>query len=164
MKKHLTFALVIALTVFATLIVTAYFATRNTKAAFVSMAYDMEAFNELHRIETWDRIEQLLVKGCNKEALEYIKLEQSLALSSLKWHLDNGAKLERKVEEDNRSIVGRAQSFTSNGKYSIPSCKLALTSRSTGPPRSCASRFPPRFALRRPVTSNVMGHANIRSE
>ena len=87
------------------------------------MAYDMEAFNELHRIETWDRIEQLLVKGCNKEALEYVKLEQSLALSSLKWHLDNGAKLERKVEEDNRSIVGRAQSFTSYGKYNIPSCK-----------------------------------------
>lgn len=83
----------------------------------------MEAFNELHRIESWDRTEQLLLKGCNKEALEYVRVEQSLALSSLKWHLDNGAKLEKKVEEENRSIVGRAQSFASNSKYEIPTCK-----------------------------------------
>jgi hypothetical protein len=122
-KKHLKFALAIALTVIATLIVTAYIATRNTRAAFVAKTYDMEAFNELHRIETWDRIEQLLVKGCNKEALEYVRLEQSLALSSLKWHLDNGAQFEKKAEEDNLSIVNRARSFTGNGKYNIPSCK-----------------------------------------
>lgn len=30
-----------------------------------------------------------------------------------------------------------------------------LTSRSTGPPASCACGFPPPFGLRRPVTSNV---------
>jgi len=122
-NRHLTFALVIALTSIVTAIATAHFASRNTTAAFVAAAYDMEAFNELHRIESWDRAEQLLLKGCNKEALEYVRVEQSLALSSLKWHLDNGAKLEKKVEEENRAIVGRARSFTSNGKSDIPSCK-----------------------------------------
>ena len=122
MKKHIKFALTIALTVIATFVVTAYFATKNTRAAFVSATYDMDAFNELHRIRSWDRLEQLLVKGCNKEALEYVRMEQSLGLSSLKSHLDNGAKLEKKLEQEDRSIVSRAHSFTSRGKYDIPSC------------------------------------------
>ena len=122
MKKHFKLLLAIVLTVIATFIVTAYFATKNTRAAFVAATYDMEAFNELHRIRSWDSLEQLLVKGCNKEALEYVRMEQSLGLGSLKWHLDNGAKLGKKLEEESRSIVGRAQSFTSKGKYEIPTC------------------------------------------
>lgn len=122
MKKHFKFALAIVSTVIATFLVTAYFSSKNTRAAFVAAAYDMEAFNELHRIESWDRLEQLLVKGCNKEALEYVRMEQSLGLSSLKWHLDNGAKLDKKLEEENRSILSRAKSFTSKGKYDIPTC------------------------------------------
>jgi hypothetical protein len=121
-KKHFKFALAIVLAVIATSIVTAYFATKNTRAAFVAATYDMEAFNELHRIRSWDSLEQLLVKGCNKEALEYVRMEQSLGLSSLKWHLNNGATLEKKLEEENRSIVRRAQSFTSESKYDVPTC------------------------------------------
>jgi hypothetical protein len=121
-KKHFKFALAIVFTVIATFIVTAYFATKNTRAAFVAATYDMEAFNELHRIRSWDSLEQLLVKGCNKEALEYIRMEQALGLSSLKWHLDNGAKLEKKLEEENRLILSRAHSFISKDKYDIPTC------------------------------------------
>lgn len=122
MKKHFKFPLTIALTIIATFMATAYFSIKNTRTAFVAATYDMEAFNELHRIESWDRLEQLLVKGCNKEALEYVRMEQALGLSSLKWHLDNGAKLDKKLEEENRSILLRAKSFTSKGKYDIPTC------------------------------------------
>lgn len=122
MKKYFKFVLAIVMTVIVTFLVTAYFATKSTRAAFVAATYDMEAFNELHRIRSWDSLEQLLAKGCNKEALEYVRMEQSLRLSSLKWHLDNGAKFEKKVEAENSSIVSRAKSFTSKGKYDIPSC------------------------------------------
>ena len=123
MNRHLKFTLAIAFVVISTSVVTAHFATKNTRTAFVSVAYDMEAFNDLYRIESWDRLEKLLVKGCSKEALEYVKMEQSLALSSLKWHLDNGAKLEKKIEEENDSIIKRARSFAGQGKYDIPTCK-----------------------------------------
>lgn len=102
--------------------VTAYFTTKNTRAIFVAETYDMEAFNELHRIKSWDSLEQLLIKGCNKEALEYVRMEQSLGLSSLKWHFDNGAKLEKKLEEENPSILSRVHSFKGKGKYEIPTC------------------------------------------
>ena len=129
MKKYFKFAFTIVLTVIITSMVTAFFTAQkvreSTKAAFIAAAFDMEAFNELHRIESWDSLEQLLDKGCNKEALEYVKIEQSLTLSSLKWHLDNGAnpaKLEENPDESDRSIISRAHSFTSNGKYDIPTC------------------------------------------
>jgi len=118
--KRFRFLLAIVLTTIVTFVSTSYFTSRNTRSAFVARAYDMEAFNELHRIESWDRVEKLLVQGCNKEALEYVRMEQSLGLSSLKWHLDNGARLERAVEESNRSIVSRAKSFSSKGKYEVP--------------------------------------------
>lgn len=122
MKTHFKFALAVALTAIATFMVTAYFTTKSTRAAFVAATYDMEAFNELHRIRSWDSLEQLLAKGCNKEALEYVRMEQSLGLSSLKWHLDNGAKLEKKLEEENPSILSRAHSYVGKRKYEIPTC------------------------------------------
>ncbi|MFZ3174545.1 MAG: hypothetical protein WA146_06575 [Thiobacillus sp.] len=122
MKEHFKFAIAIVLTVIATFMVTAYFSTKNTRAAFVAATYDMEAFNELHRIRSWDSLEQLLVKGCNKEALEYVRMERDLGLGSLKWHLDNGAKLDKKLEEENRSILSKAHSFISKGNYDIPTC------------------------------------------
>ena len=122
MKTHFKIVLAILLTAIATFVVTAHFSTKNTRAAFIAATYNIEAFNELHRIESWDRLELLLVKGCNIEALEYVRMKQSLGLSSLKWHLDNGAKFERKIEEENSSILGRAKSFTSKGNYDIPTC------------------------------------------
>lgn len=111
------------LTIIATFLVTSYFASKNTKAAFVAATFDMEAFNELHRIRSWDSLEQLLIKGCNKEALEYVRMEQSLGLLLLKDKLNNGAKLDKTLEEENPSILSRANSITSKGKYYIPTCK-----------------------------------------
>jgi hypothetical protein len=123
MKKHFTFVLAIALTAVVTAFATEYLLTRNTTAAFIATANNMEAFNELRRIESWDRAEQFLVKGCNKEALEYIRAQQAMATSSLQWLLKNGASLEEEVAKENRHIVDRVQTFTSSGTYNIPLCK-----------------------------------------
>ncbi len=43
MKQYFKFSLAIVLTVIARSMVTAYFAARNIRAAFVSATYDMEA-------------------------------------------------------------------------------------------------------------------------
>ena len=126
MKKHFKFALAIVLTTIATFMVTAHFAThfaiKNTRAAFVAGTYDMEAFNELHRIRSWDSLEQLLTKGCNKEALEYVRVQQSLALLHLQDRLKAGAKLDEAVEEENSSILSRAKLIINQGKYPVPTC------------------------------------------
>ena len=122
MKKPFKFLLAMVLTAVATFLVTSYFATKNTRAAFVAATFDMEAFNELHRIRSWDSLEQLLIKGCNKEALEYVRMEQSLGLLSLKDKLNNGAKLDKALEEENPSVLSRANSIINKGKYYIPTC------------------------------------------
>ena len=122
MKKPFKILLATVLTAVSTFLVTSYFATKNTRAAFVAATFDMEAFNELHRIRSWDNLEQLLIKGCNKEALEYVRMEQSLGLLSLKHNLNNGAKLDKALEEENPLILSRASSIISKGKYYIPTC------------------------------------------
>lgn len=127
MKDHLKIPLVIALTVIVTLLTTAHFSRNSARNAFTDLVLDAQAFNEVHRISSWDRLEQLLVRGCDKEALEYVRMEQSLGLSFLKWHLENGAKLDRKLEEEHASILTRAQSFTSKGRYDLPSCEREPT-------------------------------------
>ena len=120
--KHIKIALIIVLTIITTFIVTAYFATKNTRAAFISASQDMDAFNELHRIQSWDSLEQLLVKGCSKEALEYVQMEQSLGLLHIQDFLKNGGKLEKSLEIENSVLLQRAKAITNKGKYFIPSC------------------------------------------
>ena len=122
MKKHFKFVLIILLAITITFLVTAYFATKNTRAAFVAATLDMEAFNEFHRIRSWDSLEQLLIKGCNSEALEYVRMEQSLELLSLKDSLKNGAMLDESIKAENPSILSRANSIRNKGKYYIPTC------------------------------------------
>jgi hypothetical protein len=121
-KKYIKFILVIVLTILATSVVTSNLVLKNSRAAFLSASLDMEAFNELHRIRSRDSLEQLLIKGCNKEALEYVQMEQSLGLLSLQDNLNNGAKLDKTLQVENTTILSRAKSITYKGKYYIPSC------------------------------------------
>lgn len=123
MRKHLKAALPIVLMVIVTFFVTSYFITKNVRGAIVAATIDMEAFNELHRIRSWDSLEQLLIKGCNKEALEYVRMEQSLKLLSLQRSLGNGARLDKALEEELSAILARAKSANNKGKYYIPTCK-----------------------------------------
>jgi hypothetical protein len=122
MKKHLKLAFIILLTIIATFLVTGYYAAKNTRAGIIAASLDMEAFNELYRIKSRDRLEQLLIKGCNKEALEYVKMEQSLGLLHFKDDLKNGAKLEKQIEAENPSILDRANKIVDKGRYYIPTC------------------------------------------
>lgn len=123
MKKHFKLLLAIVLTMITTFLVSSYFAMKGTRTAFVASTLNMEAFNELHRIRSWDSLEQLLTKGCNKEALEYVRMEQSLELLSLQNNLKNGARLEKDLEAENPSILSRANAITDKGKYYIPICQ-----------------------------------------
>ena len=122
MKKYIKLLLVIVFTILATSVVTSNLVLKNSRAAFLSATIDMEAFNELHRIRSRDSLEQLLIKGCNKEALEYVQMEQSLGLLFLQDRLNNGAKLDKTLQVENALILSRAKSINNEGKYYIPSC------------------------------------------
>lgn len=123
MKKYLKITLAIALTIIVTFVATSYLVRKETIKAFKAAVFEMEAFNEVGRVESWDRLEQLLVKGCNNEALELVKIEQSLALSALKYNVGADAKLLKKIEERNNSIAKRAYAMPKTTTYQIPTCK-----------------------------------------
>ena len=122
MKKHIKFILTIVLSIIVTFLVTAYFATKGTRTAFIATYLDTEAFNEIHRIRSLESLEKLLINGCNKEALEYVQMEQSLGLLSLQDKLKNGARLDKIIEAENSSIISRAHTAINKGKYYIPLC------------------------------------------
>ena len=111
-----------ALSIAITFLATAYFVRTHTNKAFKATVFEMEAFNDVGRVEAWDRLEQLLVKGCNSEALELVRFEQTSELLALKYDLNNDAKLIKKIEERNASVVKRANDIINKGEYQIPSC------------------------------------------
>lgn len=50
----------------------------------IDATIEMELFNDVHRVESWDNLEELLINGCNKEALEFVKMEKDILLSLMK--------------------------------------------------------------------------------
>ena len=123
MKLGLKISLAIALTAILTFVVTSYLVRKGTISAFTHKILEMEATNEVSRIESWDRLESFLVKGCNKEALELVRLERASAFSSLSYHIGDDVQLRRAVQERNPAIAQReAKSPKFNG-YQIPACE-----------------------------------------
>jgi hypothetical protein len=123
MKESLKLTLAIVLTAIVTFIATTPLARKDAINTFRAAVFEMEAFNEVGRVEAWDRVEQLLAQGCNNEALELVKIEQSKALSTLKYHIGTDAKLLKKITERNRLITKRAYAIPKSIPHRIPICK-----------------------------------------
>ncbi len=83
----------------------------------------MEATNEVSRIESWDRLENLLAKGCNKEALDLVRFERSSAFSLLNHQIGDDVQLRRAVQERNAAIAQRAEKSPRFSGYQIPTCE-----------------------------------------
>ena len=93
------------------------------KKFFIARSLETSAFNGIHRVDSLDRLEQLLIKGCNSEALDYVRMEQSLELLELKDNIKYGAKIDKETNDEYASIIKRANTEVNKGKYFIPTCK-----------------------------------------
>jgi len=98
-------------------------ARKETTNALVGAVADNEAINEVGRVESWDRVEQLLAKGCAKEALELARIEQSMALSSIKRQVGDDKDRMAKLRARNPDVAKRAESASVGKSYTIPTCK-----------------------------------------
>ncbi len=123
MKLGLKIALTIAATATLTFIATSYGVRKGVIMAFTHKVLEMEATNEVGRIESWDRLENLLLKGCNKEALELVRLERISAFSMLKYHIGNDEQLKSAVQERNSAIALRMEKSSKPNDYQIPTCE-----------------------------------------
>jgi hypothetical protein len=122
MKQSTKISAALALTAIVCFAAGSYLANKNTIKAFANMTREVEVTNEVSRVETWDRIEQFLVKGCTKQALELVRIEKSSALSAIKYQLGSNTDLMSKVKERNPDIARRVDAASIKGTYSIPAC------------------------------------------
>ena len=109
--------------VIVTFLATSYLINKNTIKAVVSSVTEMEAFNEIGRVEAWDLVEELLINGCNKEALELVKIQQHMALTDLKRHVRSDQGLIRMIEDKNPGVAKRIANVKKINSYAIPTCK-----------------------------------------
>ena len=123
MKPSLKISLAIAVTAILTFVATAQLVRKGTISAFTHKVLEMESTNEVSRIESWDRLENFLVKGCNKEALELVRHQRASAFSSLSYHIGDDVQLRRAVQERNPVIAQRAEKSPKFNGYQIPTCE-----------------------------------------
>lgn len=123
MNKKGAMIAAIALTVVASVLVTSYLVNKATIATMANKVVEVEAFNDIGRIENWDILEQLLNKGCHKEALEFVRLERSSILSSLKRKMNNDSHISGMVNDRNSEVAARAVNHAGLGSYTIPTCQ-----------------------------------------
>ena len=123
MKTGLKISLAISLTAILTFVATSHLVQKGTISAFTHKVLEMEATNEVSRIESWDRLESLLAKGCNKEALALVRFERASAFSLLNYHLGDDVQLRKAIHERNPEIAQRAEKSPKFSGYQIPTCE-----------------------------------------
>ena len=105
-----------------TFLATSYFLERSIAKSIGAQVNEMEAFNEIWRIESWERIESLLVKGCYKEAIEFAEMHKLTLLTSLKNQVGSNEKLLKMVTERSEEVAGKIKGLVKQNRHTIPSC------------------------------------------
>ena len=106
-----------------TSVVSSSLVNKQTIKVMTSKVLDMQALNNVRRVESWDHIEKLISKGCNKEALQFIKIKQSEVLSDIKYQIGNNHKRIKVIEKRNHNIAKRAETSVKLNGYSVPTCE-----------------------------------------
>ncbi len=96
----------IFLIVIITVITTSYFVRKATVKALSDSFRAIEILNEVARIEAWGRLEKIMIKVCNKEALGLIRIEQSFMFSSLNFQINNERKFINMLKKNQVFIIG----------------------------------------------------------
>lgn len=123
MNQRMRMPLTIFITAAITFVSTAYFTRINTVEALKLKFVEMAAFNDVRRVEDYDGLEALLVKGCHKEALEYVRIQRRTELSLLKDYFIWGDTARNTVNSRNHEVYERALKSSSPGSYTLPTCE-----------------------------------------
>lgn len=128
MKQWHKFLAAIVGSVIVTFLGTAYvvhkYSTKSAVSVAINASIEMEALNDTGRVEVFDFVEDMIKKGCTKEALEFVNDQKSSLLYGLQYHMQNNEALKAKVLEHNQQVGKRAIRLTSyKGSYTYPTCK-----------------------------------------
>jgi len=117
MKQKNKIIISVLLSSIITAVIVSSLAIKGTKKALINKFSEVEVFNEVGRVEIWSNIQELLEKGCSKEALLYVKHEKASALSGLK-----NRELLNISEERKSNIINLIENNKHKGFFRVPSC------------------------------------------
>ena len=128
MKQWCKIILVSSIAALATYLVTITYAKKTEIPRALALAYkvstEMNSFNDVGRIETYDFLESLIKKGCNKEALDFINYQKTFMVANLRSNMKESATIRNTVMDRNEKIGERADTAVPrSGSYTYPSCK-----------------------------------------
>ncbi len=124
MSQRLKLILTAVLSVIVTFFATSYLVRNSMLNSMSTKFVETEAFNDVGRLEFYDTLHELLVKGCTKEALKFVQIQQSLLLSGLKRHMSWGDEVTKTINDRNQEIARRAANFSTPIRgFVIPTCK-----------------------------------------
>lgn len=128
MKPLLKSTLLVALTATVTFVATATYynqrVSRQVYADFFAQATQMEAFNDIGRLEAYDRVKEFLSRGCVKEAIGLVEVQQRLLLNGISYGMKQGGEEVRKVVISRSSLVADRAREESAKRWAIeePKC------------------------------------------
>ncbi|MDP3701620.1 MAG: hypothetical protein Q8R72_12025 [Hylemonella sp.] len=128
MKQRYKIILAFSIAALATYLVTITYAKKSETPRALALAYkvstEMNSFNDVGRIEAYDFLENLIKRGCNKEALDFINYQRTSMLADLQSHMKESATIRNTVMDRNEKIGERAdKAVPRSGSYTYPSCK-----------------------------------------
>ena len=121
MSPRIRTIVTIAITAAITFGLSAYFFKYTNKALKLSFV-EMQAFNEINRVEDYDILEQLLINGCSKDALSYVKIQQQSLLSGINDYFIWGDSVKNIVRSRSNDIYVRALKSHRPSPYTKPRC------------------------------------------
>lgn len=128
-KPLLKSTLLTAFTAATTFVATAAYynhrVSRQVYLAFIAQVDQMEAFNDIGRLEAYDRAEDFLRRGCSKEALGLVQAQQRLLLSGIAHRMDQGGTDVRNVVlARSARVADRARAESAKGwAIEEPQCR-----------------------------------------
>jgi hypothetical protein len=128
MKQRYKTFLAVLISIAITFLCTAYYVKKSSAKTIVEMVIkvstEMDSFNDIGRVEAYDFLEELIKKGCNKEALDFINYQKSSLLSGLQSHMKSSETIKNTVMERNHKVGERAiKQVGHKSVYEYPTCK-----------------------------------------
>ncbi len=121
MSPYIRTITTIAITAATTFALSAYFFSHRNNALKLTFV-EMQAFNDINRVENYDTLEQLIINGCSNDALSYVRIQQQSLLSGINDYFIWGDTVKNFVRSRNEDIYARALKSLRPAPYTTPTC------------------------------------------
>lgn len=99
--------------------------TKDLMSRMITEGVKIEVYNDVGRVEDYDRLQDLLRKGCLPEALQFVLLQQSLLLGGIAYRMKESQSVRDVVLKRSAAVTQRAGAVAAdrNPTHEVPRCR-----------------------------------------